>query len=184
MQEIHLGKKIQVLRSERGLSVRKLAAASGITASMLSQIENEQVNPSIQTLRGLAGALKVPLYDFFREDSPQITVVTPESRMTIGRKNEPDVVYELLTPDAQGSIEFCMMVIPARSASSTEPQCHTGEEVAFVHAGSGLELELEGTRYPMAAGDSIRIPGQSKHVWHNSGDEPAQVIFALSPPSF
>ena len=52
MQDIHLGKKIQTLRTERGLSVRKLASAAGITASMLSQIENEQVNPSIQTLRG------------------------------------------------------------------------------------------------------------------------------------
>lgn len=184
MQEIHLGKKIQVLRSERSLSVRKLAAAAGITASMLSQIENEQVNPSIQTLRGLAGALRVPLYDFFREDSPQITVVTPESRMTIGRKNEPDVVYELLTPDAQGSIEFCMMDIPPHSVSGPEPQCHTGEEVAFFHAGDVVALELEGTVYTLHPGDSVRIPAQSKHLWRNDSDDAAQVIFALSPPSF
>ena len=184
MQEIHLGKKIQVLRSERGLSVRKLAAAAGITASMLSQIENEQVNPSIQTLRGLAGALRVPLYDFFREDSPQITVVTPESRMTIGRKNEPDVVYELLTPDAQGSIEFCMMVIPGHTVSHGQAQGHTGEEVAFVHRGTQVELELDGVRHVLRAGDSVRIPAQARHRWHNNGDESAQIIFALSPPSF
>ena len=184
MQEIHLGKKIQVLRSERGLSVRKLAAAAGITASMLSQIENEQVNPSIQTQRGLAGALRVPIYDFFREDSPQITVVTPESRMTIGRKNEPDVVYELLTPDAQGSIEFCMMEIPPHSVSGPEPQCHTGEEVAFFHAGDVVALELEGTVYTLHPGDSVRIPAQAKHLWRNDSNKAAQVIFALSPPSF
>ena len=184
MQDIHLGKKIQTLRTERGLSVRKLASAAGITASMLSQIENEQVNPSIQTLRGLAGALRVPLYDFFREESPQITVVTPESRMTIGRKQEPDVVYELLTPDTQGSIEFCMMHIPAGGTSGPESQSHTGEEVAYLVSGSRVELELEGERYPMNPGDSIRIPGQAKHLWHNGGDTPAQVIFALSPPSF
>lgn len=184
MQEIHLGKKIQSLRGDRGLSVRKLAAIAGITASMLSQIENEQVNPSIQTLRSLAGALQVPLYDFFREDSPQVTVVTPDTRMTIGRKQEPDVVYELLTPDTQGSIEFCMMQLPPKSCSGAEPQCHTGEEVVFVHVGRDVRLELEGTEYVLNAGDSIRIPGQSKHIWRNPGDEPAQVIFALSPPSF
>ena len=184
MQEIHLGKKIQAMRSGRGLSVRKLSAAAGITASMLSQIENEQVNPSIQTLRGLAGAMRVPLYDFFREDSPQVTVVTPDTRMTIGRPGEPDLRYELLTPDTRGSIEFCMMVIPAGSVSGTEPQCHTGEEVAFVHSGCQVELELEGEGYRLQTGDSIRIPGQAKHLWRNLGDEPAQVIFALSPPSF
>ena len=104
--------------------------------------------------------------------------------MTIGRKNEPDVVYELLTPDAQGSIEFCMMEIPPHSVSGPEPQCHTGEEVAFFHAGDVVALELEGTVYTLHPGDSVRIPAQAKHLWRNDSNKAAQVIFALSPPSF
>ena len=180
---MNIGEKIKKLRTSKMMTQSELAG-SAITRNMLSQIENEQVNPSIQTLRGLAGALRVPLYDFFREDSPQITVVTPESRMTIGRKNEPDVVYELLTPDAQGSIEFCMMEIPPHSVSGPEPQCHTGEEVAFFHAGDVVALELEGTVYTLHPGDSVRIPAQAKHLWRNDSDKAAQVIFALSPPSF
>lgn len=184
MDELHLGQKIQNLRIEQGLSVRKLSTLADITASMLSQIENEQVNPSIQTLRSLAAALNVPLYDFFREEAPQSPVVTPQTRMTIGRKTEPDVTYELLTPDTQGTIEFCMIVLPPHARSNTQAQGHTGEEVAFFHAGELVELEIEGICHTLRVGDSIRIPAQARHTWHNPSDVIAQVIFALSPPSF
>ena len=68
MEELHLGKKIQSIRLERGLSVRKVAGLAGITPSMLSQIENDQVNPSINTLRTVAQVLETPLYALFQED--------------------------------------------------------------------------------------------------------------------
>lgn len=184
MEDLRLGQKIQNLRTDRGLSVRKLSTLAGITPSMLSQIENEQVNPSIQTLRSLAAALEVPLYDFFREEMPCSAVVTPETRMTIGRKTEPDVTYELLTPDTRGNIEFCMIVLPPHTSSNAQAQGHAGEEVAFFHSGTLVELEIEGIRHPLRVGDSIRIPAQARHTWHNPSDETAHVIFALSPPSF
>lgn len=184
MSDMNLGERIRDLRTLRGMSIRKLAQAAGITPSMLSQIENEQVNPSIQTLRSLARVMDVPLYSFFQEERREETVVTPESRMTIGRKTEPDVIYELLTPDTQGTIEFCMMIIPPRAASGALPQSHRGEETAFFHAGQLVELEMAGRVYSMKPGDSVRIPADCPHRWRNPSDEAAQVIFALSPPSF
>ena len=67
MDSLNLGQRIQSARLASGLSVRKLSQMAGITPSMLSQIENEQVNPSIQTLRSLANAMDIPLYSFFQE---------------------------------------------------------------------------------------------------------------------
>ena len=184
MEELQLGRRIQEIRVQRGFSVRGLSQMAGITPSMLSQIENDQVNPSIQTLRSLAAAMEVPLYSFFREEAPPCTVVTPGTRMTIGRKTEPDVTYELLTPDTQGDIEFCLMTIPPHSSSNTLAQSHKGEEVAFFHAGKMVELEIAGRRESLHPGDSVRIPAGTAHCWNNPSQEPAQVIFAISPPSF
>lgn len=47
MNGLSLGKKIQEIRSAKGFSVRKTANLAEITPSMLSQIENDLVNPSI-----------------------------------------------------------------------------------------------------------------------------------------
>lgn len=184
MSETSLGKKIQSIRSAKGLSVRKAASLAEITPSMLSQIENDQVNPSINTLRTIAGILDTPMYMLFQEEEGKTPVVHPESRLTIGSKSEPDIQYELLTPDTKGNIEFCMMIIPAGMSSYRDACSHDGEEVAYMISGTEAVLEVNGAELPLAPGDSVRIPPYAKHVWHNRGETEVRVIFAITPPSF
>ena len=61
MEELNLGKKLQAIRTSKKISVRKLAAMTNLTASMISQIENGAVNPSIPTLRTISSALETPI---------------------------------------------------------------------------------------------------------------------------
>ena len=69
MVNLNIGQKIQRYRNQRGLSLRGLAEKTGITASMISQIENNSVNPSINTLKTLAETLDFPLYVLFQEEN-------------------------------------------------------------------------------------------------------------------
>ena len=184
MDELKLGNKIQDLRLARGLSVRKVANMANITPSMLSQIENGLVNPSINTLRSIAQVLDTPLYSFFKEAQPDDVVVHPETRLVIGSVSEPDVHYQLLTPDTKGDIEFCMMVIPPHCSSYRDIKSHVGEEVAYMCSGDSVELNLDGTSLTLKTGDSVRIPANAPHVWHNHADITVQVVFAITPPTF
>ena len=101
MEELNLGKKLQAIRTSKKISVRKLAAMTNLTASMISQIENGAVNPSIPTLRTISSALETPIYYFFKDEDNASVVVTQSTRMVLGNKQEPSVVYELLTPAAR-----------------------------------------------------------------------------------
>lgn len=186
MDELNLGKKLQMYRTSRGMSIRELSDATGITASMLSQIEHEQVNPSINSLNNIAKALGVPLYCFFQEEIIKEPVVRHDSRKTIGRpESAEEAYYELLTPDTNGTIEFCMMVIPPHPDSFDSIHCHTGEEVAyFLGDGDRVELTIEGRALYLEQNDSVRIAPFANHVWHNGTDVTARVIFAITPPSF
>ncbi len=47
-----------------------------------------------------------------------------------------------------------------------------------------VELEIEGIRYTLHHEDSIRIPGGAMHRWYNPTEQPVQVVFAVTPPSF
>ena len=75
IEEIDLGKKIQDFRNMRSMSLRELAKRAGTTASMLSQIERNLVNPSISTLKSIAQALEVPMFKFFKEEEPQVQMI-------------------------------------------------------------------------------------------------------------
>ena len=158
MNDLNLGKKIQDIRNRKNISIRKLAAASGLTASMISQIENGMVNPSISTLRSISTVLETPLYRFFKEDTDSAVVVTPDTRKTLGNKLEPSVVYELLTPNTLGDIEFCMMIVPAKSFSNQKLNSHIGEETAFFYQGEEVDLNIEGVHYTLHHEDSIGFP--------------------------
>ena len=81
MVNLNIGQKIQRYRNQRGLSLRGLAEKTGITASMISQIENNSVNPSINTLKTLAETLDFPLYVLFQEEND------PEQELIV-RKGE------------------------------------------------------------------------------------------------
>lgn len=94
IEEIDLGKKIQDFRNMRSMSLRELAKRAGTTASMLSQIERNLVNPSISTLKSIAQALEVPMFKFFKEEEPQVQMIVRRGEnKTIGHPDARSVLY-------------------------------------------------------------------------------------------
>lgn len=184
MNEVDISKKITEYRISKELTIKKLADLTGVTASLLSQIEKGTANPSINTLKQISKALDTPLFNFFiNDDSTKNLVVRKESRKKIMFSEDDSFAYELLTPDSKGSIEFMLMKIPAKKSSSKELFSHKGEEVAYVMIGS-VNLNLMNRIIKLNCGDSVRIPAYSNHQWDNTEDSECQVIFAVTPPSF
>ena len=61
----NVGARLQRLRRGVGLSVRTLAAQSGLSPSLISQVERGQVTPSLESLARLTRSLGVSLGTFF-----------------------------------------------------------------------------------------------------------------------
>lgn len=62
-----IGSALRDLRENQTISARQLAEKSGISAAMISRIENGQVSPSISTMTALSNALDVPFVSLFRD---------------------------------------------------------------------------------------------------------------------
>lgn len=184
MLKLNIGEKIQKYRQARGVSLRELAEMSGLTASMLSQLENNSVNPSINTLRTLSEVLEFPLYTLFQEDASleEQLIVRKGNYQVMGRLGK-EVTYSLLTPDLRGMIEFVMMDIPPRTSTADKDRYHNGEETAYVLEGD-VDITLDGNVYTLHEGDAVKIPMGVTHSWMNNSDKMVHVIFAITPPSF
>lgn len=78
-----IGRKLLTVRQDRNLSLRELASAAEISASMLSQIETGKAYPSVRSLYKIAAALDVSLDYFFPSEStnnhagPNTEVIEP-----------------------------------------------------------------------------------------------------------
>lgn len=184
MNEVDISKNISEYRKRKGLTIKELANLTGVTSSLLSQIEKGSANPSINTLKQISNALDIPLFNFFINDVPtESLVVRKDSRKKIIFAEDDSFTYELLTPNSKGEIEFMLMKIPSKESSSKELFSHKGEEVAYVIKGS-VCLYLMDTVIELNCGDSVKIPPHSNHKWENKSDFDCEVIFALTPPSF
>src|SRR5512134_300844 len=76
----HLGGRVKNLRTERGWSLEALASASGVSRSMLSQIEREQANPTLAVTLRIAQAFGMSLGDLLEMPSAtsSVTVIRAE----------------------------------------------------------------------------------------------------------
>lgn len=184
MEDMDIGGRIQEYRKAAKMSLRELATRAEISASMLSQIENNIVNPSINSLKNIAEALDVPLYKFFKpqEPSAEDQIVRKGKHRIIGHWGT-EVTYKLLTPDTESSIEFILMEIPAGTSTTKMPRGHKGEETAYVMEGP-VQIMVDEHTYELNEGDSIRILPRHPHQWTNHSRHLVRVIFAVNPPSF
>ncbi len=60
-----IAQEVRALRTEQKLSMRQLASRTGVSASLIYQIEHAQTSPSLATISRLATALNTPLERFF-----------------------------------------------------------------------------------------------------------------------
>src|SRR6267142_6446983 len=65
--EAGIGTEVRRLRKSLDLTVAELGVAAGISAGMLSKIENAAISPSLATLDALAKSLNVPISRLFAE---------------------------------------------------------------------------------------------------------------------
>lgn len=184
MDDINIGEKILEYRKAKKFTIRDLAKLTDVTPSLLSQIERGLANPSLNTLKTIAKALRVPLFIFFvtPADTKEL-VIRSGKRKKMMLPDSENIVYELLSPDLNGSIEFALMKLKPNSHSSKELMEHEGEEAAFVLDGK-IKLYLNNNTTILNKGDSVRIPRGTKHKWENPYDIDTSIIFAITPPSF
>lgn len=184
MHDINIGQKIMGFRKEKNLTIKDLAKMTDLTSSLLSQIERGLANPSINSLKVISKKLEVPLFLFFIEEPDLSTLVVRKGeRKKIEFPGSNNIVYELLSPNFEGQIEFANMILRSGAHSSIDQMEHDGEEVALITKGN-VNLHIGKEILTLSNGDSIKIPPKTMHKWVNPFIDNSEVVFAITPPTF
>ena len=204
---MHPGARAQIrsARVNNGLSLRELGRRTGVTASLLSQIENGKSDPSVSTLSALVSELGLSLDALLRSEwgdhpgdgiaapgraipldgrpahdvSPMISpVIRPSERQTLDL--ESGVVWERLTRGPGELLDVLLVTYEpgASSSSSGKLLRHSGIEHAYLMSGE-LSLQLGFETYLLRAGDSLEFDAATPHVYCNQGDVPARGLWSV-----
>lgn len=191
-----LSRRLRELREAQGLSLRALAERVALSASLLSQIETGQVNPSVDTLFALADGLHVSVADFFGT-AGQSTPAHPPEHPGLGphpsparplplvRRHERSrieldqrVVWESLLPVEEPGLEWMVIRYPPGATSSVKMQRHGGRDYGLVLQGQ-LTIRLGFAEYILNPGDSIAYDASTPHQLRNDGDTPVEAVFLV-----
>jgi transcriptional regulator with XRE-family HTH domain len=180
-----IGREIRSLRKAGGLTLSAVAAASGLSIGYLSLVERDKATPSINALHAISRALGVTVSWFFEAgavpDAERDLVVRRNRRRRLDYS--AGIVDELLSPSLAGALELLASRFPPGASSGEEPYRHAGEEAGMVIRGK-LEIWVDGKAFLLEAGDSFGFPSSLPHRYRNPGAEEAEVIWAITPPSY
>ena len=177
-----IGEGIRRERLRRGLTLAQLATQVNLTVSALSQIERGASDPSISSLRRIAGAFDVPMFQFM-VGTAQREIVVRKDRRTKLNFPDRDLEYELVSADTSGEFEVLSLTIAPGGSTGAAPNSHASEECAVVLNGE-VVAEVAGQSYALGAGDSIKIHRELLHRFLNVSTKDADVLIIISPPTF
>lgn len=171
------GEKIRAIRQNQGLSLKELAERSGVSLSMISQIERGNADPTLTTLYKICKGLEVPISTIVVDEPQETQIVRAEERRIIDFPDSGSR-YEFLTPSYHGGIEMVEIHLKPGQQNHHQVQ-HSGEECGLVVSGT-LTLQLGNAEHHLSPGDSIRYRSDIPHKLVNQGPEPCVSVWAMT----
>jgi transcriptional regulator with XRE-family HTH domain len=182
-----LGRKLRALRLRKKIALTDLGKHTGLSPSLLSQLENGKMVPTLPTLARIAMVFDVGLEHFFGDKRGQklFSVVRAGERMRFPeRADAPDPAYffECLTFATQErGLQAYVAEFPARGSAAGSEHLHDGSEFLFVLEGR-LTIRFQGEDHELRTGDSVVLDSSEPHSYRGSGKKGARAIVVTAPP--
>lgn len=180
-------------RTERGLTLRGLAARSGLSIGFLSQVERGLSSIGLTALRSVAVALDRPVAEFFADGGAPTSddeAVSLPRHFTLTRAESGateyvsgQVSYRMLSDRGRDLVLEPMVVHIAPGGGREEAYAHAGEEFAYVVTGE-LLYEVDGVEHRLRPGDSVHLRSTVPHNMYNDTDQVTTVISVVTPRLF
>ncbi|MGI5242789.1 helix-turn-helix domain-containing protein [Dactylosporangium sp. CA-139066] len=174
-----LGRRIKQERLRRGMTLEELAAASGVSRSMLSEVERNGRMPTVAVLDRIATGLGTTIARLLRDEHPPQTTVLRRAEQDVAR-DPAGWERRVLSPVLPG-VEFELMrtTIEAHvDAGTFTPHGAGSREYVAVESGT-LRLTLDGDPIDLHTGDSAFYAGDRHHGFANPADEPCVYYLAM-----
>ncbi len=170
-----IGARIRTLRLRRRRTLRQLADATGLSASMVSMVERGRANPSIGTLVAIAAALGEPMVSLFGDSARAANPIIRAGQQPV-MTTRRGVRRRLVLREPASNIEVAENTYAPGTASADVPVHHLGREMGVLLEGC-LAVEIGGQRYVLRPGDAVVLDSAKPHRFVNVGRSTARTLW-------
>ncbi len=163
-----IGKRIRILREEKGISLDELSNMTGFDVELLSNIENNIVQPQLGTVIRLSKALDSAFGRLISGTGDKIYSITRKneqktvSRSTSQKGKKQVYVYKSLAPEVRGR-HMEALIVQLEENPEKEVSVHDGEEFIYVLDGI-VVLDIGEDTFDLEPGDSAYYLSTTPHL--------------------
>ncbi|BCB02525.1 helix-turn-helix domain-containing protein [Bacillus sp. KH172YL63] len=176
-----ISENLTTIRKKRKMSLDELASVTGVSKSLLRQIEKDESNPTISTLWKIANGLKIPFTSLMKYELPDTELVRKND---ISPLTEQDGAYRLFpsfTYEDRKPFEMYEVEVDPDARLEAAPHSPGTIECVTVFSGT-LRLTVQGKEHMLETGDSIKFKADYAHTYLNPGSELTRLSMVIYYP--
>lgn len=177
----NLGRRVKQLRTDRDWSLEELANASGVSRSMLSEIERERANPTLTVAFRIARAFGMTLQELIERaesGASKIQVIRGGDNAQVYRSDKQCEIRTLSPLNLEKDVEFYQVRLRPGGALRSQPHFEGTREFLTVEEGS-VRVESGEDHDTLAKGDSGSYRADVPHAIINSSKREALVFLVV-----
>ncbi len=169
---------LRALRRKRNITLDEVAEATGVSKSMLGQIERGECGLSVATLWKISTGLKIPFTTLMNEQRLPAQIVDDRALTPLSNGQAGFRLYPIFPAETGRGVEILYIELDPGTESASDPHERGTEEFAMVYEGT-LTLTAGETRYTVPPHHSIRYSGDQPHRYANHGAETVRLYMVI-----
>jgi len=163
-----IAENLKRLREERRLSLDSVAKLSGVSKSMLGQIERGEVNPTVSTVWKIANGLRISFTQLMSRPETDIEIVE-RSKIQPFIDDQGKVRNFPVFP-FDSSRRFEMYLLELEGGGYLEAEAHPKGTQEFITVFSGeITIAVDNAEFAVTTGNSMRFKADMPHTYKNPG---------------
>ena len=180
MRNSDIGAAVKARRSEKNFTLADLASASGVSASMLSEIECGKKNPTIRTAFQIASGLGCTISELLNLPQTESVDPAPARCRQILVDPETGVERHLLSPAlVQRGIQVLLYRAPSGTTIGAFPPDRPSTLAHLTALRGALVVTLGAREYALNEGDSMAVRGDQELSMRNDGDDWSELLIVV-----
>jgi transcriptional regulator with XRE-family HTH domain len=181
--ELRIAQRLAGLRAERGWSLVGLAERTGISRATLSRLERSELSPTAAMLGKLCTVYGWTLSRLMAEAETRPPNLVPVAQQPEWKDPESGYCRRVVSPPAPGLRgELVEVRMPAGASVSFDASPIAGLEHHLWMLEGSLMLEVEGSEFPLRAGDCLRYVLTGPTRFQGTGKHGARYVIAIVRP--
>ena len=164
-----MANNLKMIRKEKKLSLDKVARLTGISKSMLGQIERKETNPTITTVWKIANGLKISFTSLIKEKENTTQVISKEHINPLIEDDNRFRLYPIFPFNENTSFEI--YIVELEPGAILEAEGHGRGALEYITVFEGcLTIQVDDKKYELPQGNAIKFDANKPHIYENRSE--------------